>query len=262
MASVEQMFWGLFLQMLVPAALFCFLAPLAIFLSLFLSHNSPIPKIRHRGTPVHLLVVLGSGGHTAEMFYMLEKNLGFPAYTHRTYVVTSGDNFSAVKAAEFEARHSKEGNSYSIATIPRARRVHQSYWTAPFSTLQCFWACILVLLRRHPDLTPLPAKYPSPYPDIILSNGPAVAVCMILAAKVIRFCIFIPQWVTGRQSKPQVSRLRTVFVESWARVKKLSTSGVILLPLADKFLVQWPDLAGRRAWPGMKRTEYAGWVVL
>lgn len=213
-------------------------------------------------------MVLGSGGHTTEMFYMLQKiKLNPERYTYRTYVVTSGDNFSAGKAQEFEAEHMSPGkqeprSNYSIVTIPRARRVHQSYWTAPFSTLLCFWACIRVLTGRHHDQGRLPAKYASPHPDIILANGPAVSVCMILAAKIIRFYIFVSRWITGRGSKPAVSRLRTIFVESWARVRTLSTSGVLLLPLADQFLVQWPDLAGRRAWWGMRQTEYAGWVVL
>lgn len=99
-------------------------------------------------------------------------------------------------------------------------------------------------------------------PDLILTNGPAVAVCMILAAKIIRFFVFVTRWITGHGSKPAVARLRTIFVESWARVRTLSTSGVLLLPLADQFLVQWPGLAGRQAWWGMKKTEYVGWAVL
>lgn len=188
-------------------------------------------------------------------------------YTHRTYVVSSGDNFSAGKAKAFESDFLESSNDgarsdYTIVTIPRARRVHQSYWTAPFSTLHCLLNCFLVLLGQHPDQLRLPPDYPSVHPDIILTNGPAIAVCMIFAAKVIRFFIFLSRWISGHGSEPAVARLRTIFVESWARVKKLSTSGVLLLPLADQFLVQWPDLAGRQAWWGMKKTEYVGWTVL
>lgn len=189
-------------------------------------------------------------------------------YTYRTYVVSSGDNFSAAKAVEFETNHGKNTgdeynkNHYNIVTIPRARRVHQSYLTAPFSTLHCLWACLLVLRGRYPGQTELPVEYSSSHPDIILTNGPAVSVCMVLAAKIIRFLIFVSRWSLGKGFKPSVSRLRTVFVESWARVSSLSTSGVLLLPLADAFLVQWPALGGRRAWWGMKKTKYVGWVVL
>jgi len=55
-------------------------------------------------------------------------------------------------------------------------------------------------------------------------------------------------------------KLRTVYVESWARVKKLSLSGVLLERVVDRFVVQWPQLAeggkGRR-----RRREYLGVLV-
>ncbi|KAJ5760163.1 UDP-N-acetylglucosamine transferase subunit alg14 [Penicillium odoratum] len=262
-------FFQLILRIILPAAAIGILSVLTIVLALIYSHNAPIPKVRRQGTPVHLLIVLGSGGHTTEMFFMLEKYLDLAVYTYRTYVVSSGDQFSAAKAAEFEAKHvarQMEQNktltdtgAFDVVTIPRARRVHQSYWTAPFTTLQSFWACLLVLCGRYPNQHTLPWKYTSACPDIILTNGPAVSVCMILAAKTLRFFIFIFRVLSSR---PGISRLRTVFVESWARIHTLSTSGVLVLPLADKFLVQWPDLAGRRAWWGMKETSYVGWAVL
>ena len=139
-------------------------------------------------------------------------------YSYRTYVVSSGDDFSAAKAIEFEK--SLQGGEdvpfpqgvslpgapppllggppplmdgppplmgapplqpatpqgvpsqdapYTIVTVPRARRVHQSFLTAPLSTLQCFWACVRVLCGRYPDQKPLPLNY-SPYPDLILTN--------------------------------------------------------------------------------------------
>ncbi|KAJ5157475.1 UDP-N-acetylglucosamine transferase subunit alg14 [Penicillium canariense] len=268
MASTPQILCELSLKILAPLAAIGFLVVLTILLSLAISQNASIPKVRQRGTPVHILVVLGSGGHTAEMLYMLENTFKSSIYTYRTYVVSSGDALSAQKAVEFEdtfARKEESDNNakdYNIVTIPRARRVHQSYLTAPYSTLRCFWACLLVLGGRHPAQRRLPAQFQSSHPDIIITNGPAVAVCMLLAAKLIRSFIFVSRWAAGRGSKPDISRLRTVYVESWARVRTLSTSGFLLLPVADKFLVQWPTLAGRRAWWGMKKTEYCGWVVV
>lgn len=38
---------------------------------------------------------------------------------------------------------------------------------------------------------------------------------------------------------------RLVFVESFARVTRLSLTGRILYPLADEFIVQWPQLHQR-----------------
>ncbi len=45
-----------------------------------------------------------------------------------------------------------------------------------------------------------------------------------------------------------ISRLRgikTVYIESLARIHKLSLTGRMVYPLADEFIVQWPELAER-----------------
>ncbi|KAF7571597.1 UDP-N-acetylglucosamine transferase subunit ALG14 [Pyrenophora tritici-repentis] len=56
---------------------------------------------RKRPVATRVLIVLGSGGHTHEMFYLLH-NLNTRNFTHRTYIVSSGDAFSAQRAANFE----------------------------------------------------------------------------------------------------------------------------------------------------------------
>ncbi|EEH37376.2 UDP-N-acetylglucosamine transferase subunit alg14 [Paracoccidioides lutzii Pb01] len=299
--------------------------------------------------PVHLLIVLGSGGHTAEMLSMLKHApLDTNLFTKRTYVVSSGDSFSALKAVEYEqylleqqqnsppaSASSEGGNSqsqpapgrnqatdiqlqgkktetnapdtsspktpfespspsplqlpYTIVTVPRARRVHQSYLTAPISTLHCLWACIQVLRCNHSDQklseeknfssqsssSPSPPSYsttpfPStPYPDIILTNGPATAVCVIIAAKILRTtdsilpflsCFFQLQRPQDASPRLRKRYLRTIFVESWARVTTLSLSGKIVLPLVDRFLVQWDGLDGYSSCLGGK-AEFAGALV-
>ncbi|KAE8371704.1 UDP-N-acetylglucosamine transferase subunit alg14 [Aspergillus bertholletiae] len=246
--------------------------------ALYTSQNTNIPKWRSKHTPAHLLVVLGSGGHTAEMFSMLRRMKLDPSrYAYRTYVVSSGDNFSATKAVEFETQYlnhvqkatatdRKPAESYTIVTVPRARRVHQSFLTAPFSTLRSFWACLLVLRGQNADQKRLPSSMVSSYPDAILTNGPATAVCIILAARLLRLYNFIQGLIPfkslgGEDLAPAHYQLRTIFIESWARVTTLSLSGKILLPFADRFLVQWPGLEGKRAWKGMRKTEYVGMLV-
>lgn len=217
-------------------------------------------------------------------------NLDPSKYTHRTYIVSSGDNFSATKAVEFETTHinhhvnsnakaASPDPSYTIVTVPRARRVHQSYLSAPFSTLNSFWSCLSVLRGLHPDQSrhSRPASHlSSPYPDLILTNGPATAVCVVVAARLLRLWLFLCGLISpsapGKSTSesdsatapvlaPGTYQLRTIFVESWARVTTLSLSGKLLLPLADRFLVQWPALAGKKAWPGMKETEYVGTLM-
>ena len=226
-------------------------------------------------------------------------------YTFRTYVVTSGDGFSAAKAADFEASLSEkykdastrepcsnddiaadpisgplekspnqgfQPDSYCVVTVPRARRVHQSFLTAPLSTIQCFWACVKVLRGNHSDQQVRPPGTASPYPDLILTNGPAAAVCIVLAAKLLRLLNavsgpFIGHGLrdyrspVGGGKEVAIFPLRTIFIESWARVTSFSLSGKILLPFVDRFLVQWPNLEGRRAWKGMRETEYVGAIV-
>src|SRR4051794_37808834 len=131
--------------------------------------------------PTHLLVVLGSGGHTAEMLNMLRRlPLLSQKYTHRTYVVSSGDGFSTQKADEFEKQLDTTGardGAYDIVMVRRARRVHQTLLTTPWSTMQCLWDCLKVLQGKHPM-----QRRCQGYPDLILTNGPGTGVCVVLAA--------------------------------------------------------------------------------
>jgi len=217
--------------------------------------------------PTHLLVVLGSGGHTAEMLNMLSGVSDLAVkYTFRTYVVSSGDGFSARKAAEFEKglqpgvkSDGKAGGAegYEIVTVRRARKVHQSIFTTPWSAAWSLWDCIKVLRGRHPDQTAGRA-----YPDLILSNGPGTGVCVITAAITLLFFGYSGRELP-RTSPPGeevtfegAGRMRTVFIESWARTRTYSLSGTLVSPLVDRFLVQWPRLVDPAG-----RSEYVGTLV-
>jgi beta-1,4-N-acetylglucosaminyltransferase len=234
-----------------------------------------------RSHPTHLLIVLGSGGHTAEMLSMLCRLPSLSMkFTHRTYLVSSGDGFSAWKAKQFElesiARRPKSGlakgleqepttpdQSYDIVTVRRARLVHQSLVSTPWSAMLCLWDCISVLRRAHFDQRTHKVRH-SPdaripgYPDLILTNGPGTGVCVVLASLILRFCGFSGPSSSRSPSQWQHSgQMRTIFVESWARVRTLSLSGKILLPFVDRFLVQWPSLEGR----GGGKAEFVGALV-
>jgi beta-1,4-N-acetylglucosaminyltransferase len=210
--------------------------------------------------PTHLLVVLGSGGHTAEMLTMLHRlPLLSQKYTHRTYVVSSGDSFSTQKADEFEKQlEGATDGAYDIVVVRRARRVHQTLLTTPWSTIQCFWDCLKVLQGTHPK-----QHQRQGYPDLILTNGPGTGVCIVLAA-IVLLCLGLSgsqnprTGSTSTEEKPYCGngQMRTIYIESWARVKTLSLSGTILLPLVDRFLVQWP-----KAVDAGSRAEYVGALV-
>jgi beta-1,4-N-acetylglucosaminyltransferase len=205
-------------------------------------------------------MILGSGGHTAEMLSML-RDLDTKQYSPRTYVISSGDDFSSSKAIEFErflkekrvpdsGREDSEfqpekrnaSEDFEIVTVPRARNIHQSLYTTPFSSLHCLIAGFMLLIRRGG------ATYASPIttsPDLIITNGPATGVIIVLASLLVKFF--------GLQKQGD---MKSIYVESWARVKTLSFSGKILYGcgLTDRFLVQWESLVTGRA-------EYRGPLV-
>lgn len=169
------------------------------------------------------------------------------SYTYRSYIISSGDKFSAGKVVDFERtlaarsssgfhasldnvheRHQAVIPSYVIKFVPRARKVHQSLLTAPVSSLRCFVACICFLVSQPPVRGPT-------YPDLILLNGPSTSVIVLLAALFLRFMAFPG---TG-------GKMRSIYVESWARVRGLSLSGRILVAMGavNRVLVQWEELA-------------------
>jgi beta-1,4-N-acetylglucosaminyltransferase len=202
------------------------------------------PPPRRRGDPAaHLLVVLGSGGHTAEMLAML-RTLDTVVYARRTYVVSEGDPVSAQRAraleVEFGRRRSdaSSSSSYDIRTVPRARRIHQSILTAPISCLRTLLAALRLLRATSPR-----------EPDVILANGPATSAIVIFASLMLRFADL---------SSKGHARTRIVFVESFARVRTLSLSAKCVGWFVDRLVVQWEGLSGRPLW----RTEYGGPLVV
>ncbi|KAJ6255779.1 UDP-N-acetylglucosamine transferase subunit [Drechslerella dactyloides] len=193
----------------------------------------------------HVLFILGSGGHTAEMFNMIQ-NLSPETVTHRTYVFSSGDKHSAQRAESFEAtsygnlvavasreRKERPGSiGYRLVEIPRARAVKQSLLTSPFTCLLCLIRCLGVV--RGEDMRSFPKQMRElwrgmEFPDVVVCNGPATAVILVFAIYIYKFF--------------GMCNTRVIYIESFARVTTLSLSGKLLLPLADRFLVQWPQLA-------------------
>lgn len=161
---------------------------------------------------VRCLVVLGSGGHTAEMFYDLASlerwSDGFAA----TYLIANTDRGSKLKAEAFEQ---ERGNSEAeIVWVPRAREVGQSYVSSIWTTLKAAWASLWIVLRLMPD--------------VVLTNGPGTCVPVVASAYISR--------ILG------LKRIAVMYSESFACVEHLSLSGRILYLLADSFTVQWPQL--------------------
>ncbi|TKA75696.1 hypothetical protein B0A55_03176 [Friedmanniomyces simplex] len=243
------------------------------------SRNKPLRHGRRNpNEPTHLLIILGSGGHTAEMLAMLTRavtspdpaqKLNWKDYHHRTWVISEGDSISAERAKEFEEmatplstqedlmagkvkRATDIGpGGYEIVTVPRAREIHQPLLTAPVSSFKCLRACRELLMKHTTDTRDGHAAMAGEvdFPDLILCNGPATATILVLASVLLRFFD-----VRGCSTR---GKMRTVYVESWARVKRLSLSGRLLSRVVDRFLVQWPQLAKE----AVGRIEYRGVLV-
>jgi len=73
-------------------------------------------------------------------------------------------------------------------------------------------------------------------PDAIISNGAGVAAPTAYIAKLF-----------GK---------KIIFIESFCRVKTPSFSGKVFHPIADLFLVQWPEIEGK-----YKKAKFVGAVV-
>ncbi|KAH0901521.1 hypothetical protein HID58_041024 [Brassica napus] len=182
--------------------------------------GKPFPKGASRSFTT--LIVLGSGGHTAEMLSLLSV-LRMDRFTPRFYIAAATDNMSLHKARSFEDsladKPAVKEDSLQYTQIYRSREVGQSYvtsvWTTILATVHALW--LMIRIR----------------PQVILCNGPGT--CIPLCVIAFLFKVVGIRWSS------------IFYVESVARVKKLSLSGLLLyrLRLADQFFVQWPQLQNK-----------------
>ncbi|KAI8805245.1 oligosaccharide biosynthesis protein Alg14-like protein [Cladochytrium replicatum] len=195
-----------------------------------------------------LWIVLGSGGHTTEMLRMLH-TLPIRRFQNRRYLIAQTDSISATKAIEFEravtekelpkqskkSRSPPAGNnsgSFEILRVPRSREVGQSWVSTVITTVLAFFRIMAMMTAL---------------PDMIICNGPGTCIPVIYAAFLLR--------VFG------IKHIKVIFVETYARVRKLSLSGILAYPFVDRFLVQWEYLASPTTYPWMPQIEYLGRLV-
>jgi beta-1,4-N-acetylglucosaminyltransferase len=169
----------------------------------------------HRTKPSKTFIVLGSGGHTAEMLKLLS-GVSLTRYSPRTYIVAENDKLSKAKAEAFESSAGGTGSA-NIKCIPRAREVGQSYFSSVFTTLYSILASMWLVVWNRPDL--------------LLCNGPGTCVPICFWAFICKY-LFIKD-------------VKIVYVESFCRVKYLSLSGQMVYYIVDSFLVHWPQLKAK-----------------
>ena len=163
---------------------------------------------RRKRDRIATLVVLGSGGHTAELLRLIT-DFDFGRYAPLTLVTAATDTTSRAKA-ERELPQAALSTA-RWAAIPRAREVGQSFGSSVPSTLRALFACVHLIWTASPDL--------------VLVNGPGTCVPVAVLAR--------------------LSGSRVIFVESWCRVESLSLTGRVLYYVAHRFVVHWPELVRR-----------------
>ncbi|KAJ4775149.1 UDP-N-acetylglucosamine transferase subunit ALG14 [Rhynchospora pubera] len=194
------------------------------------------PFKRAPTTSLRTMIVLGSGGHTAEMLSIVNV-LQKDKYAPRSYVAALTDNMSLQKAQVYEESLQNHQNNVDkkrggaqFMQIYRSREVGQSYITSIGTTIVAIIHAMWIVLKLRPQ--------------VILCNGPGTCIPLCACAYLLKLIGW--RWCT------------TLYIESIARVKKLSLSGFLLykLPLADQFFVQWPLLQQK-----FPRSQYAGRVM-
>lgn len=198
----------------------------------FLQTGRPVGLPARRRPSAKTLIVLGSGGHTAEMLNLLG-SLDSGRFAPRIYVAAVTDAMSLQKAKTFEDSsvplENPDGNvgSAKYLKIYRSREVGQSYVTSVGTTLIAMVHALWLILKIRPD--------------VVICNGPGTC---------------IPLCVSSFFTKIIGLKWSSIFyVESIARVRRLSLSGLLLyrLHLVDQLYVQWPQLQSK-----YPRSHYVG----
>lgn len=97
-----------------------------------------------------LMIVLGSGGHTAEIVTMLKK-LDFNKFV-KIFFVHSHNDANSVKKLQEHFDLQKYQQQIQILSLYRSRQVGQSYFSSIFTTLIAFAHSVLLILKTQPNL--------------------------------------------------------------------------------------------------------------
>ncbi|KAI1179841.1 oligosaccharide biosynthesis protein Alg14 like-domain-containing protein [Nemania sp. FL0916] len=207
-----------------------------LFLATYLTMSTEASTVR--GQRAHyVLMICGSGGHTAEMIQMVERSIRPETSSHRRWAVGKDDEKSYDKILAFEcrlldrfSRHMMDSGTFDIVRFGRARYVHQSWLTTPFTAILSLWDIVRILITTPRIRTNSRLRYPG----VIVTNGPGTGFLFLLVARILKVARIVP-----------TSHMKTIYVESWARVKSLSVTGKLVrsLKLADRFIVQSRFLA-------------------
>jgi beta-1,4-N-acetylglucosaminyltransferase len=184
---------------------------------------------------IFLTIIAGSGGHTTEMLKMIRAAESNDHSFMRRWVLTEGDHRSAEQIRAYEEgrikRRGSSAGTFELLQIRRARKVHQSWLTVPWTAVMCFVDVLKILISQYPFAEP---GSKNQYPHTIITNGPGSGLIFLLVAWTLRILGAIP-----------IDRAHAIYIESFARVKSLSLTGRILhhINIVDLFWVQHEAVA-------------------
>lgn len=193
------------------------------------------------GEKVSISVVLGSGGHSAELLKMIDA-LSFKQYSPRLWLIHSGDTLSTNKVVELEKFKQTsatldwtDSGYYAISYLHRLRGVGENYVNVAgnmvVSLIQCLSLTILPPADiSSPSATRSNSVTDAPAPqlgDLLIMNGPSTCIPLVVAV-----------WVAKLIGIPHP---KTIYIESWTRVDQLSLTGKIVKPFVDTFITQWKE---------------------
>ena len=114
-------------------------------------------------------------------------------------------------------------NNFRTKNLDQKKYLLENIGTSPLKMIKSFFQIGKILLKEKPDT--------------VISTGSEIAIPTFVIAKILG--------------------IRTIFIESWCRVKTKSGTGKIVYPFSDLFLVQWPELIELYG----KKAKYVGAVI-
>eukprot|EP00826_Nyctotherus_ovalis_P050343 TRINITY_DN6159_c0_g1_i4.p1 TRINITY_DN6159_c0_g1~~TRINITY_DN6159_c0_g1_i4.p1 ORF type:complete len:154 (-),score=8.70 TRINITY_DN6159_c0_g1_i4:367-768(-) len=98
-----------------------------------------------------LMVIFGSGGHTAEMKRLLSP-LDFSRFSSIVCIVANTDTLSQATTMGYFKEQGKDTAKLEWKNIPRSREVKQSYFTSIFTTLYAMLYSFFLVVRIEPSV--------------------------------------------------------------------------------------------------------------
>ena len=172
----------------------------------------------YAGNNKSIMIVLGSGGHTAELLIMLKK-LDLKKFTNIIYVYSHNDVSSYKKISETITIPNEIVSRVKYQQVYRSRNVGQSYFTSIFTTILAFFhSCYIIFFHR---------------PNLIVTNGPGVSLPLCYIGYIFNKLFILIEF-------------KILFIESFCRTASVSLSGKLLKPICNKFIVLWKSLESKK----------------